>query len=149
MGRGAGRGRGRGWGRGQGLGHGLRRFLDPVLLLRLHFGAAHGYSLLEGLEEFGLGELDPSVVYRALREMEEEGWVSSTWDAERTQGPPRRTYRLTDGGHEVLDLWVQELEGSRTRIERFLAAYHGHMKECQGHDDPADSAEAGPPRARK
>ena len=60
----------------RGLGHGLRRFLDPVLLMRLHYGAAHGYSLLDGLDEFGLQELDPSVVYRALREMEDEGWTT-------------------------------------------------------------------------
>jgi len=132
MGPGEGRGRGRGWGRG--LGHGLRRFLDPVLLMRLHLGAAHGYSLLDGLEEFGLQGLDPSVVYRALRDMEEEGWVRSTWDGQRTQGPPRRTYRITDRGNEVLDLWVKELEGSRSRIERFLEAYYSHMKECRGHD---------------
>jgi DNA-binding PadR family transcriptional regulator len=102
--------------------------------MRLHFGAAHGYSLLDGLEEFGLQELDPSVVYRALRDMENEGWVSSTWDQHKTQGPPRRTYRITDRGHDVLELWVKELEGSRSRIQRFLDAYHSHMKECQGHE---------------
>jgi PadR family transcriptional regulator PadR len=128
-GRGAGR-RGRGWGRG--LGHGLRRFLDPVLLMKLHYGAAHGYSLLDGLDEFGLQELDPSVVYRALREMEEQGWVSSTWDEQTTQGPPRRNYRITDRGHEILEMWVKELEGSKSRIERFLKAYYGHMKKCNG-----------------
>jgi PadR family transcriptional regulator PadR len=130
-GRGTGRREGgRGWGRG--LGHGLRRFLDPVLLMKLHYGAAHGYSLLDGLDEFGLQGLDPSVVYRALREMEDEGWVSSTWNEQETQGPPRRNYRITDRGNEVLDLWVKELEGSKSRIERFLEAYYGHMKKCSG-----------------
>jgi DNA-binding PadR family transcriptional regulator len=100
--------------------------------MRLHYGTAHGYSLLDGLDEYGLQELDPSVVYRALREMEEDGWVTSTWDEQKTQGPPRRNYRMTDRGHEILDLWVKELERSRSRIERFLEAYHGHMKECTG-----------------
>ena len=128
---GPGRGRGRG-GDGRGLGRSLRRFLEPVLLMRLHYGTAHGYSLLDGLDEYGLQELDPSVVYRALREMEEDGWVTSTWDEQKTQGPPRRIYRMTDRGHEILDLWVKELERSRSRIERFLEAYHGHMKECTG-----------------
>jgi DNA-binding PadR family transcriptional regulator len=100
--------------------------------MRLHYGTAHGYSLLDGLDEYGLQELDPSVVYRALREMEEDGWVTSTWDEQKTQGPPRRNYRMTDRGHEILELWVKELERSRSRIERFLEAYHGHMKECTG-----------------
>jgi PadR family transcriptional regulator PadR len=123
-------GRGRGWGRGPG--HGLRRFVEPVLLMKLHHGAAHGYSLLDGLGEFGLRDLDPSVVYRALRDMEEDGWVTSSWDARVTQGPPRRNYRITERGNEILKQWVQELEGARSRIERFLDAYHGHMKTCRG-----------------
>ncbi len=131
---GPGRGqRGGGWGRG--LGHGLRRFLEPVLLMKLHLGAAHGYSLREGLEEFGMQQLDPSVIYRALRDMEDQGWMTSTWDEEKTQGPPRRIYRMTDRGNEVLELWVKELERSKTRIERLLDAYHGHMKECKGDHD--------------
>jgi DNA-binding PadR family transcriptional regulator len=100
--------------------------------MKLHYGAAHGYSLLDGLDEFGLQGLDPSVVYRALRDMEDEGWVSSTWDDQKTHGPPRRNYRITDRGDEVLQLWVKELEDSKSRIERFLEAYYGHMKTCKG-----------------
>ena len=91
-----GRGRGQGWGSGRGPGarggwgrggRGLRRLLEPVLLLRLSRGPAHGYGLLDGLEEFDLGHLDPSVIYRLLREMEDAGWVNSAWDGQRTQGP--------------------------------------------------------------
>ncbi len=120
---GRGRGGGRGWGRGRGGGRGSRRFLEPVLLLRLRQGAAHGYSLLNGLDEFGLAELDPSVVYRVLRDMELEGWVSSSWDEQESQGPPRRIYRLSEQGEEMLGLWAKELEQSKSRIERFLKVY--------------------------
>jgi len=120
---GQGQGKGRGWGRGRGGGRGLRRFLQPVLLLRLHQGEGHGYSLLDSLDEFGLNGLDPSVIYRLLREMEDEGWVSSTWDEEKTQGPPRRIYRLNKEGKEVLDMWAVELGQSKSRIERFLKVY--------------------------
>ncbi len=121
---GQGQGKGRGWGRRRGGGgRGLRRFLQPVLLLRLHQGEAHGYSLLDSLDEFGLNGLDPSVIYRLLREMEDEGWVSSTWDEEQTQGPPRRIYRLNKEGKEVLDMWAVELGQSKSRIERFLKVY--------------------------
>ena len=120
---GQGQGKGRGWGRGRGGGRGLRRFLQPVLLLRLHQGEGQGYSLLDSLDEFGLSGLDPSVIYRILRDMEDEGWVSSTWDEEQTQGPPRRIYRLNKEGREVLDLWAVELGQSKSRIERFLKVY--------------------------
>jgi DNA-binding PadR family transcriptional regulator len=61
--------------------------------------------------------------------------VASIWDEEKTQGPPRRIYRITKHGNEVLELWVKELERSKVRIERLLDSYHGHMKECKGDHD--------------
>ena len=62
--------RGQGWRWRQGGPRRAVRFLDPTLLLLLHYGPAHGYTLLERLGEFGLGGFDPSVVYRALRDMD-------------------------------------------------------------------------------
>jgi PadR family transcriptional regulator PadR len=94
-----------------------------LLLLKLRGGPAHGYRLLDGLDEFELGHLDPSVVYRTLREMELGGWVASTWDPQKTQGPPRRVYRLSPRGREVLAEWARALESSKAGIDRFLEAY--------------------------
>ena len=108
------------------------RMLEPVLLLLLHHGPAHGYTLLEQLKEFGLGELDPSVVYRALRDMEDAEWATSAWDEEETQGPPRRVYHLTALGDEALSTWVRNLEGTREAIDHLLGAYRRHMEEGQG-----------------
>lgn len=122
-GRGRGGGRGRGRGQGPGRGRGRRRLLEPVLLLQLKRDSSHGYGLLEGLEEFDLGPFDPSVIYRLLREMEGSGWISSTWDEQQTQGPPRRVYRLKAAGEAVLQDWVKDLEAGRSRIDRFLRAY--------------------------
>ena len=95
--------------RRQRRGHFLReaRFLEPTLCLLLHHSPSHGYTLLERLEEFGLGTMDSGVVYRALRDMEEMGWVTSAWDTEQAQGPPRRVYRLTAQGDQVLGGWVR------------------------------------------
>jgi PadR family transcriptional regulator PadR len=123
------RGQGRG---GRGRGRRAVRMLEPVLLLRLHYGPAHGYTLLEQLGEFGLGDLNPSVVYRALRDMEEREWVTSTWDEEKTQGPPRRVYRLTALGDEVLGRHTQELQRARGMIDHLLGAYSRHMEEGKG-----------------
>ncbi len=125
------RGRGRGW-RWQGCSRRAVRFLEPTLLLLLHHGPAHGYTLLERLREFGLEGLNPSVVYRALRDMEGRGWVSSTWDEEQTQGPPRRVYRLTGLGDEALGLWTQDLQETRGLIDRLVGAYSRHMEEGEG-----------------
>lgn len=106
--------------------------LEPMLLLLLHQGAAHGYTFLERLDEFGLAGLNPSVVYRALRDMEERGWVGSTWDEEETQGPPRRVYHITTEGDEALNLWAQDLREARGRIDHLLGLYDRHMAEGEG-----------------
>mgnify|MGYP001048679749 CR=1 FL=1 len=126
-----GRGRGRRW-RQRGCSRRAVRFREPTLLLLLHHSPAHGYTLLDQLGEFGLGELNPSVVYRALRGMEEKGWVTSTWEEEQTQGPPRRVYSLTALGDEVLDWWTKDLQETRGMIDHILNIYDRHMEEGEG-----------------
>ena len=125
------RGRGRRW-RWRGCSRRAVRMLEPTLLLLLHHDPAHGYTLLERLEEFGLGGLNPSVVYRALRDMEARGWVVSTWDEEETQGPPRRVYRLTALGDEALGLWAQDLRETQRVIDHLVGTYQRHMEEGEG-----------------
>jgi PadR family transcriptional regulator PadR len=126
-----GRGRGHRW-RWRGASRRAVRFVEPTLLLLLHYGPAHGYTLIEQLGEYGLADIDPSAVYRALRDMEERGWVISSWQEERTQGPPRRVYRLTDLGDEVLGWWTQDLQETRGMIDHLLGAYRRHMEEGEG-----------------
>ena len=87
--------------------------------------------MLEQLGELGLGDLNPSAVYRALRDMEAREWVTSIWDEEETQGPPRRVYQLTQLGDEVLGWWAQDLQGTRAIIDRILRLCGQHMEESQ------------------
>jgi len=105
--------------------------LEPALLLLLHHGPAHGYTLLEQLVEFGL-TLDTSAVYRMLRSMEDREWVTSSWDEEQTQGPPRRVYSITKLGDQILAQWAQDLKEAKQRIEYLLEVYHRHMAEGTG-----------------
>ena len=124
------RGRGRG-----GKGRGYRRaagMLESALLLLLHRETAHGYTLLEQLKEFNLGEIDLSIIYRALRDMEARGWVTSTWDEEQSQGPPRRVYCITTLGDEMLAARIQDLDETRRMLDRLVGAYHLHMEEGVG-----------------
>ena len=101
-----------------------RFILQPALLLMMHIGPAHGYELMERLKEFGLGNIDPSLIYRALHALESEGLVSSTWDKEESQGPPRRVYALTAFGNSELEHYIVELKDQRDRIERLMQAYN-------------------------
>lgn len=125
------RGRGHRW-RQRGWSRRAVRFLEPTLLLLLHHGPAHGYTLMDELGAFGLGDMDPSAVYRALREMEGRGWVTSSWEEEQAQGPPRRVYRLTELGDEVLSWWATDLHDTVDIMERFLRTYKRHMAEGEG-----------------
>mgnify|MGYP000890870646 CR=1 FL=1 len=101
----------------------LGQFLEPALLLLLEQAPAHGYTLLDRMPEFGLEFLAPTVIYRALREMEARGWVSSTWEEKATQGPPRRIYALTSVGREVLSCCLLQMRGMQQVVEYVLALH--------------------------
>lgn len=107
------------------------RFLEPTLLLLLHHGPNHGYTLIDRLADYGL-EMDPSAVYRALRGMEDKDWVVSTWNEEQTHGPPRRVYHLTELGDEVLRWWTRDLKETRSLIDDILGTYRQHMETGEG-----------------
>jgi DNA-binding PadR family transcriptional regulator len=103
-------------------------FLQPCLLLMLHRGDTHGYNMLNGLDEFGLDPEahDPSMIYRALREMEEFGWIVS-YEGEQSRGPQRRVYRLTEEGEHQLSIWMDDLRRAKHEIELLLDAYERHV----------------------
>jgi predicted Fe-Mo cluster-binding NifX family protein/DNA-binding PadR family transcriptional regulator len=107
------------------------QYLDPVLLLLLEQSPSYGYTLMNRMAEFGLDFLAPTVIYRSLREMEADGWVTSTRDDEATQGPPRRVYALTPLGHEVLRCCVDHLRGTQQVIE-YMLALHDELDPAAG-----------------
>lgn len=108
---------------GRGCNRRMGQFLDPALLLLLEQSPAHGYTLLNRMAEFGLDFLAPTVIYRALREMEDQGWITSTWDEEETQGPPRRVYALAPAGRAVLACCIAQLQGTQQVLEYLLALH--------------------------
>ena len=102
----------------------------------LHHGDDHGYSLITQLARFGFDveRLDPSLAYRALREMEEAGWITS-YEGEQSQGPRRKVYSLTSEGEQHLALWVEDLRQARIEIERLLDAYQEHTQTFHAEDE--------------
>jgi DNA-binding PadR family transcriptional regulator len=104
-------------------------FLQPCLLLMLHRSDDHGYNLLNGLDEFGLNPEahDPSRIYRALREMEELGWITS-YEGEESKGPQRRVYRLTQEGERHMAIWIEDLRRGKREIDLLLEAYERDVK---------------------
>ena len=114
---------GRGMGRGR---RGQRKmlFLQSCLLVLLHREPGYGYSLMDGLQEFGFQPeyMDISIIYRALRDMQTNELVSDSWD-DNSLGPQRRVYTITPQGEEGLAGWIENLRQRRKEIEALEAAY--------------------------
>jgi PadR family transcriptional regulator PadR len=115
-----------GWRGGRGGGPGqIRGFVQPALLLLLRRGAGHGYDLMNGLASIGFDQypVDASTVYRTLDSLEAEGMVVSDRETESSLGPPRRVYRITRQGEELLRTWVSQLRATDRVLHRFLEEY--------------------------
>ena len=108
--------------------------LEPALLAALARGGAHGYDLARAVEEMTAGEIVPDTggLYRLLRRLEADGFVTSSWQ-EGDAGPQRREYRLTAGGRQLLEHWVEHLVERRAAIDRLLAvAREATARESEG-----------------
>src|SRR4029079_7232270 len=76
----------------------VERFAEAALLLLLRERPAHGYDLLERLQELtGEARIEMGNLYRLLRGLEEEELVSSEWD-DSSPGPAERRYAITPEG---------------------------------------------------
>jgi poly-beta-hydroxybutyrate-responsive repressor len=95
-----------------------RSFLRSCLLLLIAEKPSYGYDIQEGLKELGMKSADPGGLYRALRALEKDGLVSSTWDQSEV-GPPRRVYSLTDDGMDWLHAWA----GAHNETRRILGSF--------------------------
>jgi len=103
-------------------------FMQPSLLLLLSEESAHGYQLLDKLNQNeDTKGMDPGFLYRTLRQFEEDGLVKSSWDMEG-RGPARRVYEITADGVEYLHAWVDHIRSTRERLGRFLETYESHFK---------------------
>jgi PadR family transcriptional regulator PadR len=96
------------------------RWLEPFLLRLVADGEAHGSALIARLNDLCLapGRVDVGMAYRTLREFEGEGLVDSAWVTD--DGPPRRTYRLTDAGRQALDEWISVMRERARLIDAFM-----------------------------
>jgi PadR family transcriptional regulator PadR len=121
---------GRGFGRGHG-GGGRRKmfFLESCLMVLLLKEPGYGYNLMAGLQDFGFqtDQMDISIIYRVLRDLESTELVVSSWD-ENSLGPQRRVYTLTSQGEETLARWIESLRQRRREIEALEAAYDAVKK---------------------
>jgi poly-beta-hydroxybutyrate-responsive repressor len=101
-----------------------KNYLMAWLLVMLKDLNLHGYEIMKELKENFAVVSDPGTVYRALRQLERDGYITSWWDP-KEQGPARRIYTLTDGGKDALALWSSALQQYRTNLDAFFSLYTG------------------------
>lgn len=107
-------------------------FVQPWLLLLLLQKPCHGYELMERLEQDEeVPCADPGLLYRTLRQMEDEGLVNSTWETEG-RGPARRLYEVTPAGVDHLHAWAVRIRRTRKRLDRFLREYEARFPKEEG-----------------
>ena len=100
-----------------------KNYLMAWLLAMLAEKNLHGYEITKELNEKFEVITDAGTVYRALRQLERDGCISSWWNPAE-QGPPRRLYALTPQGNAALRRWSEALEQYRANLESFFALYH-------------------------
>jgi len=81
----------------------------------------YGYQIAKTLERQGEGVLSgkQSALYPVLRNLEAGGLLSSEVEPS-ISGPPRRYYRITPFGREVLDAWSEAWRATRDSVDSVL-----------------------------
>lgn len=106
--------------------HGLKieGFIVPCILFLLQEKPTHGYEIMERLNALDFIDMapDPSVVYRHLRRLEEEGKVASQLEP-GSGGPARKVYSMTPEGEEYLHMWAVKIRRRKAALEKFISAY--------------------------
>ncbi len=101
------------------------RYLQPSLLMGLYSKPSYGYELIQTIHRFGFveGQAPPGMIYRHLRQLEEDGMVSSQWETEGV-GPAKRIYHLTEEGREMLTLWIRYMEKQVSNLNALISEYY-------------------------
>ena len=108
------------------------RYIQPSLLMALKSKPSYGYELIQEIGQFGFvqGQAPPGMIYRHLRDLEENGLVASEWETDGT-GPAKRVYQLTMEGNEILDYWIIYMKKQAERLLSFIERYE-NIKKIEG-----------------
>jgi PadR family transcriptional regulator, regulatory protein PadR len=100
------------------------RYIQPSVLLALKANPSYGYELIQGICKFGFveGQAPPGMIYRHLRDLEENGLVSSEWKTDEA-GPAKRMYQLTPEGERILEYWIAYMKNQAGKLLDFIRMF--------------------------
>ena len=95
----------------------LRRGTLILLVLSQLQKPMYGYSLVKKLNEHQI-PMDANTLYPLMRRLEGQGLLESSWDT--TEAKPRKYYRITDAGREVLEKTKEYYKLFSANVENLL-----------------------------
>jgi len=99
------------------------RHTPAFLLLFLAEGPSYGTQLFSRLQsELPFCLSDSAIVYRSLKQMEDEGLVETRWVPEDS-GPPRKWYTLSAKGTGALSEHAEDIRHRQANLQFFLDRY--------------------------
>jgi PadR family transcriptional regulator, regulatory protein PadR len=100
------------------------RYIQPSILMALKQKPSYGYELIQEISRFGFveGPAPPGMIYRHLRDLEEDGLVSSEWKTDEA-GPAKRMYVITSDGMEILGFWIAHMKSQANKLTDFIRMY--------------------------
>ncbi len=99
------------------------RHTPAFLLLLLADGPSYGALLFSRLQtELPFCFSDSAIVYRSLKQMEDQGLVETRWVTEES-GPPRKWYTLSRKGSAALREHAEDIRRRQANLRFFLDRY--------------------------
>ena len=93
--------------------------LEYCVLALLRDGQRYGFELVRTLSETDGLLISEGTIYPLLSRLRRDHLVSTSWQ-ESEAGPPRRYYRITKFGREVLREWIASWEATRDSVDTVL-----------------------------
>lgn len=111
----------------------LKGSTPSLILAVLADAPRHGYAIAREIERrtdraLSVGE---GSLYPALLALEQDGFVTATWETPPSGGPARKVYALTEAGTNELARRTQNWRAFAQSVERVLASPQGVNPDVQ------------------
>ncbi len=100
----------------------LKGVLDMCVLASIVEEPSYGYALVTALNERGVAVPNENSVYLVLKRLSKAGRIESELVPSES-GPPRKVYRATEAGRDVLYAWMADWSAVRNGVDAVLASH--------------------------
>lgn len=99
------------------------RHAPAFILLVLMKTPTHGLGVLNMMNEMvPNNRMDTAIIYRTLKDLENNGYIDSTWE-DSGAGPKKKVYTVTSEGEKLLVIFKDDIEKSLSNLQTFLNLY--------------------------